>query len=504
MSKIRWKNPAFITLPEQHDNPKLVSFLSFKDKGVQYQIRRLKQNAKRWQIDPTKLAEKLDALKEKEIRTMVWLDEQGETVTYAGMYYDLQKFFGFPMEKPEAWSREDFPIVSWHKKPFEMRQYQKDAVNVFMANPHCAIELPTGSGKSLVITNLLKKRAVKTLIVTPFKEITVQLRESLEDAFGKKMVGQYGAGRKVYDKTFTVSTAASLASLKRILENEDTPEKKRAETQAIWDELSQCEALIFDESHTVPADTFEDVCVNGVGRNASYRSFLSATQTRTDGSELLLKGITGPVLYRKTFSDLVEEGYLKRVDPCIVRVSACAHPTSEPKEELRQNFYRNPHAAKAIAKLAEKCVNVTGRQTVILIEEYSQFLLLRNFMTVPFEFAHGTATKAVKEQLPEEFWESNPKELVRLFNEGKLPCLIGTTAISTGVDIRPTGAIIYAQGGKSEIKLKQGIGRGTRPVAHKNLLVFDFDVIGSPILENQCRYREEIYEKLTGCKVKRL
>ena len=505
MNSIKWKSPGFITLPENHDNQALVRSLTYKDSSAEYQMRRLKQNARRWRMDATQIKAKLEVLKEQANKCLVWMDpETGETVTYAGFYQKLQKEFGYDVEFPEEWQNEDFDIIPWNKKPFDLRDYQELTVQSFLDNPHSAAELPTGAGKSLVITYLLKRRPVKTLVVTPSKEITTQLRDGLEDAFGKKRIGQYGAGRKVFNKQFTVATAAALSSLKRTLENRATPADKKEKAQEIWDELSKCEALVFDESHTVPAETFEDVCVTGVARNAIYRSFLSATQTRGDGSQLLLAGITGPIQYRKTFSELVASGHLKRVDPCIIRTQVWRPPTSDPKEEIRQNLYRNPNVAKAIANLAEKCVNVAGRQTVILIEEYTQFLLLRNHMTIPFEFAHGTATKQVKEQLPEEFWDCDVKSMVKKFNEGKVPCLIGTTAISTGVDIKPTGALIYAQGGKSEIKLKQGVGRGTRPVAHKNLLVFDFNVIGSPILERQCQCRIDIFEEFTEKKVKQI
>jgi len=502
MNAIRWKTPGFITLPEAHDNPSLVRSLTYKDSSAEYQMKRLRQNARRWQMNKEDIQMRLDVLKEQANKKLVWLDDDGDTVTYAGFWKKLQAEFGWDVEFPEGWSNDDFDLVAWNRKPFDPREYQAQAVESLLANPHSAIELPTGSGKSLVMINLIKKRFCKTLVVTPLKEVTIQLRESLEEAFGKKWVGQYGGGRKAYNKAITVCTAAGLASLKRTLENKATPDKKREETQKIWDELSLCEQLVFDESHTVPADTFEDVCVTGVGRNAIYRSFLSATQTRSDGSSLLLAGITGPVLYRKSFQELVAEGFLKRVDPCIVRTQCHRSPASDPKEEQRQNLYRNPNVAKAIAALAEKCVNIANRQTVILIEEYSQFVLLRNFMNIPFEFAHGTVTKANKETLPPEFWDSDTGSIVRRFNEGKIKCLIGTTAISTGVDIQPTGALIYAQGGKSEIKVKQGIGRGTRPVAHKNLLVFDFDVVGSPILESHCKTRQAIYKELSGKEVK--
>jgi type I site-specific restriction endonuclease len=75
--------------------------------------------------------------------------------------------------------------------------------------------------------------------------------------------------------------------------------------------------------------------------------------------------------------------------------------------------------------------------------------------------------------------------------------LIGTSAIATGVDLRPTGCLIYLQGGKSEIAVRQGLGRGTRIVpGKKDFWVVDFNVPMSPTLMRHYRARKEIYETM--------
>jgi superfamily II DNA or RNA helicase len=470
-----------IILP--HDGDDVKAFLTFNDKSVGFMISKLKKNFRFAQGDPEKFKARLDELKEQQNKCLLFYDVEGNPWTYSGLASDLTMRFGWTLKKQDLDVVSERSVFPWKKMPPPARYYQDEAFEELIKDTLGAVELPTGSGKTLIILKLLKHFSIKTLIITPFSNITNQLRLDLEESFGVRYVGQYGDGKKKTDKLFTVATAQSISRIKK--------------NSVEWDNLSQCGMVIFDESHMVPAESFKTICLDGVASMCKHRYFLSATQTRTDGSEMLLKGITGPVVYRKTYIELANQGFLKKVNVKFFNVSPCRPPKEDPKKETRSNLYTNPSVAKFAAELAEKAYKVAGRQTVILIEEYEQFLLLKNFLTIPYEFAHGTVGEEAKKTLPKEYWKCDVNSIIEQFNKGNLPILIGTTAIATGVDIRPTGCIIYLQGGTSEIKVKQGVGRGTRPVAHTDLWVIDFNIVGSPTLERHARARSEIYKTLT-------
>jgi type I site-specific restriction endonuclease len=156
------------------------------------------------------------------------------------------------------------------------------------------------------------------------------------------------------------------------------------------------------------------------------------------------------------------------------------------------------------AEFAHKAITLANRPTVILIDEFSQFLALKNYITIPFEFAHGGASNRenasgvkLKDILPKEYWESDVEAIVDRFNKGETKLIIGTSAISTGIDLRPTGCLIYLQGGLSEVKVKQAIGRGTRVTpTKKDVIVVDFKVNGSPSMERHANARMDIYAEL--------
>jgi superfamily II DNA or RNA helicase len=116
-------------------------------------------------------------------------------------------------------------------------------------------------------------------------------------------------------------------------------------------------------------------------------------------------------------------------------------------------------------------------------------------------FAHGGATTATKEKIPPDYRKSDPEELVKRFNERKLPILVGTSCIATGTDIQAVKTMIYLRGGRSEIELSQGIGRGTRmfqlgDYTKDSFNFFDFDVCNVPTLHRHTLERIRICKEI--------
>jgi superfamily II DNA or RNA helicase len=488
---MRFLSPSTILLPE--DSDKLKRFLSFKDRGIAYQIKKLKEKFFWQKNDPIGFQSRLDALKAEETKCLLFYDNEGNPYTYAGLWQDINNAFHWSLV-PNDNLPETSRMIPWsHEPEFKPRYYQTEAVEALFSNAKngpVAIELPTGAGKSRVITDICKKNPVPTLIITPSKNITNSLYREMVHLFGKKFVGKYGDGKKELGKLFTVATGQALTRIEK-----DTD---------VWLEFSKTKQMIWDESHSTPAETFNKVCI-GVLKNVPYRFFVSATQIRSDGSELLLRGITGPVVYRKDFKQLVDEGFLARPHFKIFNVPA--HGISQSRDidkETRDQLYLNPNVLKLAADFAYKSVTLANRQTVILIEEFSQFMALKNYITIPFEFAHGGASNRenadgvkLRDILPEEYWESDVEAIVDRFNKGETKLLIGTSAISTGIDLKPTGCLIYLQGGLSEIKVKQAVGRGTRVTDTKNdVFIVDFKVNGSTTMERHSNARIDIYKEL--------
>ena len=485
---IEFVTPCVIRLPENTNEVK--EFLTFKDKTVQYQISRLQKNfyyQEEWK------ASAIENLKSQLFKGAYW-ESDGVLYTYGGLANKLSEKFGWNIFYPNIQDpiRQSMP---WKVAPeFAPWPHQDSALSAMLSARHAAVSIPTGGGKSRVIIDIIKELGQNTVVITPSKSISYQIYNEMVQRFGANKVGFFGDGKKDIKKMITVAISASLARVK--------------EGSKEWDFFKTKNLLIADESHTVPRDTLEPVCMNLLG-HCSRRYFVSATQMRNDGKDLLLEGIIGPIVYEKAFSELVDEKIL--AEPIWRFFTVPADPVhgyaSDAMKETRNQLFKNDSVARIATDIANMAVSEAKRPTVILIEEFSQFLSLMDRIKVPFVFAHGGSSSSDEDssfnQLPDKYKKMESADAIADFNSGRVSLLIGTSAVSVGVDLKPTQCLIYLQGGTSEIKVKQAIGRGTRMgvPGKKDCWVVDFVVKGSKTLERHAMARKEIYESMYGSAV---
>lgn len=431
--------------------------LTYEDQKIVEEIRRLKKNP--WFVKKYGEEEWRSQLERLEAQRVVKLVDDKRSTTLAGFYGRLQRAshcLTKALQPPES-----FPWA-YSKKPPDLRYYQQQAVDALIAARHGAISLPTGAGKSLVIMTLVRKLGLRAVIMAPGESIARQLFDDLRLHFGVAKVGLYGDGRKDTKQDIIVGIAASLVRVE-------------AGTPA-WEALGKRDVFVADESHLVAASTFKKVCLGLMGR-ALYRFFLSATQFRNDGSDLLLEGLTGPVVYDKSLYDLVSEGYLAKPVHVCVTVDAESDYVGPYPQMVQHHFYQNQRLHTVAARLACRLHHLTKLPSLILVDHVEQFKLLYPHLNFDYGFAHGPLNESNRDGVPQAFQKADNKALVQEFNAGRLPILVGTSSVSTGTDFRPTGAVIYLQAGESEIKVRQAMGRGTRLVEGKKQFYFvDFGI----------------------------
>lgn len=424
----------------------LRSVLTFRDRGTEFLISRHKRNRQWHNSDPSAWQTALDKL-QKDLYRCLLLEVDGKPYTYAGLASSIVLAMPGTVVSNDVVYPEPNSIA-WAKVPVhEPRYYQDEAKVALLAAKHGAIELATGSGKSRVVMELCHDLGHQAVIMAPTTSIARQLYTDFLRAFGKAKVGLYGDGKKELGKKFTIGIAASLT---RVEEGTDA-----------WNHFSKSIVCIVDESHTVAADTLERVCL-GVLRTAPYRFFVSATQTRTDGGEVLLRGIIGQVVYEKTLEELVNEGFLAKPTWLMVKVPSTHHFHSSDALKMTQaHLLHSPLVLKKASLIIDFHAKA-GRRVLVLIDEMLQFSKLLPLLTVEARLAHGGVTAANKGKLPEAYWKSDPAELVAAFEAGEFPVLVGTGVIGCGTDIRSPEVVVYLQGGVSAIQIPQALGRGTR------------------------------------------
>jgi len=452
----------------------LTKFLSYKDRSVTEQIRRMKNNPYLLRsMGQDRFIETIERLKLEEKKTVLKMDTVGMW-TYSGLLDKLQKYFGHKISSIE--NRIEYPefkLIPWENKPkFEMYYYQEEAVEKMLGNPHSHVSIATGAGKSAIILNLFKKSALNTVIIAPSSSITSQLYDEFVYHFGKKYVGKYGDGKKQFDKRIVVATAQGLARL-----------EKDDEAYKYFKENTQC--IIFDESHTTPANTFDYVC-NEIFEKVPYRWFTSATQVRNDGKDLILDGTIGKRVYTKDIRELQEEGYLAKIKTLIFDVKSDNpnYKTTDIMKMNKKHLYENSTIINIITKMATDAFN-NGIPTLILVDQHIQEEALRNSLKVHYEYACG---------------DSDVNQICKNFNEGKTLIVIGTSAVSTGTNFLPVRLTINWQANQAETKIKQGpIGRSTR--IHKETgkteaKIVDFRVKDVPQLTRHANKRAEFYQEV--------
>lgn len=430
------------------------------------------------------LDEKVDALALLVEKTALFTDKSGRLYTYSGLAPRLAEKYNQKIVRNYEMPAHKF--VAYENQPFESRWYQQEAEDLLVPAGHGAVEFATGLGKSLIICKLCKRIGLPAVVIAPTLSIATQLLADMRRLFGKGKVGQFFDGKKEADKYFVVAVSKSLTLLER-----GSPLAKA---------LAKKSVLIGDESHLLPAETLSRVIL-GLLSAVPYRFFLSGTQLRGDGLDIVLEGITGAILMRMDVRQGVEEEVLAQ--PKFFQVPIRSNLNLDIPDVIKMNrthLHQNEEVYKHAAAMVNKAFK-NGLRPLVLVEEISQFTMLLPFLNPALSvgFAHGGVDKKSKNKLPEAFHKSDPMELVRKFDAAEIDILVGTSCIAIGTDIKTADFMIDLVGLASEVRLRQAVGRGTRRGNGKKSFIFiDYDIWNIPKLSKHAEKRRKVLDSIYG------
>lgn len=428
--------------------------MSYTDKQKQYQLRRMKNNP--FQRN-TGYIKKL----EKEVNCCLLKAMAGGHVAFnSGLSYQIESS-GINVDDRRCETGKTI-AMPWRKKPFDLRPYQEEAVELAMKVWRGVINFATGLGKTLTAVHLLKRLKRKGLIVVPSESIAKQFHNELTEAFGDKMIGYYGGGKKKI-KDITVGIAAS------VVRNID--EFKEAELGV----------MIFDEVHHIAATTFYDIAValGDVGRIYG----LTATDYRSDGKDILINAGCGDVIIRRDVKWGIDNGFLAKPKFQIKEVNTTGTDYARDKlKNYKEHVLNNDIMKKQIMEDIKEHMDA-GRSVLCLVGEVAHGEELSKQLGIPFAQGKDKQSQKYVDQL----------------NSGSISGLIGTGGkIGEGSDTKRVDVLILANFVASKGPVMQAVGRGLRIYGDKSeCIIKDYIPKGSSMLSRHAKERINFYREIT-------
>lgn len=385
------------------------------------------------------------------------LDEVSFAVdpAFRGILKQLLIGLGYPAEDLAGYTAGgDLPMnlreVASSGLPFTVRDYQRDAADVFHAGGDVrggsgVIVLPCGAGKTIVgiaaMTLLQKNTLVLTTSITAVKQWKREIldKTTLNADQVKEYTGEIKEIGPVTVATYQIVTYR--------------PEKGEEYPHFGIFEKEDWGLIVYDEVHLLPAPVFRVTATI----QARRRLGLTATLIREDGREGDVFSLIGPKKYDVPWRELETRGWIASANCTEIRVAL-------PDDKSRMEYAVADHRAKfriasentakddVVAELLERYHD----QRVIVIGQYlSQLRNLSERFEIPM--ITGSTDNATRE------------ELYGKFRRGEIRHLVLSKVGNFAIDLPDANVLIQVSGTfGSRQEEAQRLGRILRPKSSGN------------------------------------
>jgi len=336
---------------------------------------------------------------------------------------------------------------------------------------------------------LEKKKAERILFIVPNVSLVVQATEDFTDYNWQNRVPlkiqQIYSGQKIRPgRNIVIGTYQSLVK------------KEKAY-------FEQFDAVVIDETHKAKSASIKTILSKCT--NAEYRYGLSGTIPKPNTLDrLTLMSYTGPVITEVSANFLQTEGHIAK---CRVKVIQMDYATQGAKDAFREMAF-NKYENKDVFKFEQNYViNSEGRLNFIcnIISRVK-----RNSLVLFHRIEHG---RKIYEKLRQEsdktvyyvdggIDKDIREEFKKKMEAGEEIVIVASYGtFSTGISIKKIHNIFFTESFKSEVIIRQSIGRGLRQHESKDTVnIIDFvDDISSPDWDNylmrHAKTRQKIYRE---------
>jgi len=353
---------------------------------------------------------------------------------------------GWPAEDLAGYVDGEAHAITLKNDGWDLRPYQREAVEGFWHGGSGVVVLPCGAGKTIVGAAAMATAQATTLILVTNTVSARQWKSELlkRTSLTEEEIGEYSGARKEI-RPVTIATYQVMTT-------------KR---QGVYAHLELFDArdwglIIYDEVHLLPAPVFRFTA----DIQARRRLGLTATLVREDGMEGEVFSLIGPKRYDAPWKDIEAQGYIAPADCVEVRVTLpdherMAYSLAEPEER-----YRMAASTTLKNRVVEHLVNAHSEDHVLVIGQYiNQLEELSEHLDVPLI----TGQTPVKER----------ERLFQSFREGETRVLVVSKVANFSVDLPEAGVAIQVSGTfGSRQEEAQRLGRVLRPKGDKRTAHF--------------------------------
>ncbi|WP_435125898.1 DEAD/DEAH box helicase family protein [Halobaculum sp. D14] len=348
---------------------------------------------------------------------------------------------------------------------YDLRDYQQDALDAWRdAGDRGVVELPTGSGKTVVALAAMAALGVPTLVVVPTVDLLTQWRRELESEFDEP-VGQLGGGEQRVEP-LTVATYDSA-----YLRADDVG--------------GDFGLVVFDEVHHLGGEGYRDIARLFA---APARLGLTATFERPDGAHEVVAELVGPVVHRLSADDLagdhLAEYEVRRVEVDLspaerdryeeaqgtfvdyVRDAGITFRSGSDYQELVKRSGNDPRAREAL--LAKQRAREVMMNADAKVEELARILDRHRDERVIVFTAHTDLVYRLSDRfllpaITAETGAAERREILDRFRDGEYSRVVAANVLDEGVDVPDASVGVVISGSGSEREFTQRLGRILRP-----------------------------------------
>jgi DNA excision repair protein ERCC-3 len=348
---------------------------------------------------------------------------------------------GWPAEDLAGYVDGEKHPITLDESDWQLRSYQREAVDSFWAGGSGVVVLPCGAGKTMVGAAAMAEAGATTLILVTNTVAGRQWKRELiaRTSLTEEEIGEYSGERKEI-RPVTIATYQVLTT-------------RRGGMFPHLDVFGARDwgLVIYDEVHLLPAPIFRFTA----DLQARRRLGLTATLVREDGREGDVFSLIGPKRYDAPWKDIEAQGWIAPADCTEVRVTLTdeermTYAVAEPEER-----YRVAATARTKLPVVRALIDKHRNDQILVIGGYiDQLHMLGEYLDAPI--VQGSTTNKERERLFDAF------------RTGEVKTLVISKVGNFSIDLPEAAVAIQVSGTfGSRQEEAQRLGRVLRPKADK-------------------------------------